>query len=210
MDIGNGYFMMKFDNQDDREKVIKDGPWMINDHYLAVKKWSLGFNHQDNCFNHTMVWVHFPSLNLMYYNEQIIKRVALGIGKLVKINMTTQSVARGRYARVCVEIDLYKPVAPELWMNDYWHVLDYESLHLIYAVCGCYGHVSCHCDQAREEQHNGDGGDSTTAAHERGKIVKFVVADPRVAELDSSANVGMKSAKPNKETVDFSNQKMGG
>ena len=55
MDMGNGYFMVKFDSQADHEKVIKDGLWMISDHYLAMKKWSLDFNAQDDCFRHTMV-----------------------------------------------------------------------------------------------------------------------------------------------------------
>ena len=89
MDVGNGYFMVKFDNHEDREKVIKDGPWMINDHYLALKKWPLDFNPHDECFRRTMVWVRFPCLNLMYYDEQIIKRVALGIRKPVQVDMTT-------------------------------------------------------------------------------------------------------------------------
>ena len=152
MDVGNGYFMVKFDNQVDREKVIKEGPWMINDHYLAVKKGSPDFNPQDACFGRTMVWVRFPCLNLMYYDEQIIKRVAWGIGKPVKVDMTTQSVARGRYTRVCVEIDLHKPIATEIWLNDHWNVLEYESLHLICASCGCYRHVARHYDRIREDQ----------------------------------------------------------
>jgi len=29
MDIGNGFFMVKFDLADDRAKVINRGPWMI-------------------------------------------------------------------------------------------------------------------------------------------------------------------------------------
>ena len=51
MDVGNGYFMIKFDCIEDREMVIFEGPWMINDHYLAVKKWSLEFNPLVECFS---------------------------------------------------------------------------------------------------------------------------------------------------------------
>ena len=38
MDVGNGYFMIKFDYEAYREKVISEGPWMVNDCYLAMKK----------------------------------------------------------------------------------------------------------------------------------------------------------------------------
>ena len=92
MDVGNGYFMIKFDRPEDREKVIAKGPGMLNDHYLAVKKWSVDFNPLDDCFGRTMVWVCFPSLNLMYYDEEIIKKVAAGVGVPVKVDMTTQKV----------------------------------------------------------------------------------------------------------------------
>ena len=37
MFVGYGYFLVKFDLEEDREKVIVGGPWMILDHYLAVK-----------------------------------------------------------------------------------------------------------------------------------------------------------------------------
>jgi hypothetical protein len=35
MDIGHGFFMVKFDLEPDREKVISGGPWMIVDHYVS-------------------------------------------------------------------------------------------------------------------------------------------------------------------------------
>ncbi|KAJ7014303.1 hypothetical protein NC653_003802 [Populus alba x Populus x berolinensis] len=40
IDIGNGFFMVKFDLADDRAKIINVGPWMPFDHYFAVHNWS--------------------------------------------------------------------------------------------------------------------------------------------------------------------------
>lgn len=39
MDVDNGFFMVKFDLEEDRAKVISGGPWMVLDHYLAVSQW---------------------------------------------------------------------------------------------------------------------------------------------------------------------------
>ena len=36
MDEGNGFFMVKFDLSEDREKVLCGGPWMLFDHYLVA------------------------------------------------------------------------------------------------------------------------------------------------------------------------------
>lgn len=43
MDVGDGFFIVKFDLAKDREKVLCSGPWMLFDHYLAVSEWSLDF-----------------------------------------------------------------------------------------------------------------------------------------------------------------------
>jgi hypothetical protein len=33
MDVVNGFFMVKFDLEEDKEKVINEGPGMVFDHY---------------------------------------------------------------------------------------------------------------------------------------------------------------------------------
>ncbi|MCI07538.1 endonuclease/exonuclease/phosphatase family protein, partial [Trifolium medium] len=35
MDVGNSYYMVKFDEVEDKNKVINGGPWIIYDHMLA-------------------------------------------------------------------------------------------------------------------------------------------------------------------------------
>lgn len=70
---------------------------MIQDHYLAVKRWSLSFNPREPCFDHTMVWIRFSSLNMMYYEKNSMKAIVAVVGKPIKVNLTTQRVERGRY-----------------------------------------------------------------------------------------------------------------
>jgi hypothetical protein len=38
MDIRHAYYMVKFDGEEDKNKAINGGPWMIYDHYLAVRQ----------------------------------------------------------------------------------------------------------------------------------------------------------------------------
>lgn len=53
-----------------------------------------------------LAWIYFPSLNVAYYDEDVLMALAEGIGKPMKIDYNTLQVSRGRFARVCVEIDL--------------------------------------------------------------------------------------------------------
>ena len=36
MDLGKGFFLLKFDREDDRSMVVEGGPWMVFDHYLSI------------------------------------------------------------------------------------------------------------------------------------------------------------------------------
>ena len=40
MDIDNSFFMTKFDVEEDTNKVMEGGQWMIFDHYLLDCFWS--------------------------------------------------------------------------------------------------------------------------------------------------------------------------
>ncbi|CAK7335648.1 unnamed protein product, partial [Dovyalis caffra] len=45
---------------------------------------------------------------MMYYNDDVLRAMVGGIGKLVKVDLNASQVIRGQLARVRVEIDLSK------------------------------------------------------------------------------------------------------
>ncbi|XP_061348808.1 uncharacterized protein LOC133294178 [Gastrolobium bilobum] len=61
-------------------------------------------------------------------------------GKLIKIDRTTNAHARGRFARICVELDLAKPLKGEYVLEGMTKQIEYEGLGLICFKCGRYGH----------------------------------------------------------------------
>jgi hypothetical protein len=145
MDNDNGFYMVKFDHAADKEKVITGGPWLIFDHCLAVSHWSPKFASPNATIERTVVWVRFPGLNLVYYDESFLLAMASAIGRPIKVDINTLNVERGRFARVCVEVDLTVPVVGKIWVNGHWYKVQYEGLHLICTSCGCYGHLGRNC-----------------------------------------------------------------
>lgn len=152
MDVDHGYYMVKFDLEADREKVIGGGPWMIFDHYLAVSKWSPDFVSTTAKVEKTLVWVRFPCMNLVFYDESLLLAMASTIGKPIKVDEHTLKVERGRFARVCVEIDLNQPVVGKICVKGTWYKVEYEGLHVLCGKCGCYGHVTRNCSNILEAE----------------------------------------------------------
>lgn len=70
------------------------------------------------------------------------------VQKAVKIDPTTLSTSRGKYARVCVEIDFSKHLVPLISMLGHLQAVEYEGLYMIWFFCSEYGHrevVSKNC-----------------------------------------------------------------
>lgn len=95
MDIGHDFYMVKFETEVDRTKVMEGGPWMIFYHYLTVQQRSKEFLSPTANIEKTLVWIRFPGLNVYYYDESILSAMAAAVDK------NTKDVRRGRFARVC-------------------------------------------------------------------------------------------------------------
>ncbi|GAU32943.1 hypothetical protein TSUD_153600 [Trifolium subterraneum] len=138
MDIGHGFFMVKFDLEADREKVISGGPWVIYDHCVAIRPWTTDFISSEVHINKTLVWIRFPSLGMEYYDESLLLALATAVGRPIKVDMHTLDASRGKFARVCIEIELDKPVVGKVWFRDFWYKVEYEGLHLLCQRCGLW------------------------------------------------------------------------
>ncbi|PNX57420.1 zinc ion binding nucleic acid binding protein, partial [Trifolium pratense] len=161
MDVGNAFYMVKFDGEEDKNKVINEGPWMIYDRYLTVRQWTPNFNASTAKIDKTMAWIRIPSLNLVFYDESVLWAIASMVGNPIKVDLQTLKVARGRFARMCVEVDLTKPVVGRVGINGEWYQVQYEGLHIICTHCGCYGHLMKDCAPPTKQ--------SVTDVHDSGR-----------------------------------------
>jgi hypothetical protein len=121
MDVGHGFFMVKFNQEMDRMKVMNGGPWMILDHYLTVRTWSPSFVSTTAKIDWTLVWARIPDLNVVFYDEIFLLALASALGTPIKVDMNTVNVTRGKFARICIEVDLDKPVVGKVWIQNHWH-----------------------------------------------------------------------------------------
>lgn len=79
------------------------------------------------------------------FEEEVFYAMGNAIGKAVKIDDTTLIVCRGRYVRVCVEVNLNEPLVPFIIVLGTQQRVEYEGLHIICFGCGKYGHREDGC-----------------------------------------------------------------
>ncbi|KAI7998027.1 hypothetical protein LOK49_LG10G00977 [Camellia lanceoleosa] len=76
-------------------------------------------------------------------NEKGLSEV---LGIPLKIDINTAMASRGKYARVCIEMDLQKPLVFQFAIGKNIYLVEYEHLHSVCFYCGRVGHVKevCH------------------------------------------------------------------
>ncbi|CAN1178990.1 hypothetical protein LINPERHAP2_LOCUS33936 [Linum perenne] len=86
----------------------------------------------------------------------VVTRIGNYIGKTIRLDLATSEGARGRYARVCVEIDLSKPLLGKYMLEDRVYLVEYESIENFCFGCGKYGSKAVTCPSCNPVDLNSD------------------------------------------------------
>ncbi|KAF7815394.1 putative ribonuclease H protein At1g65750 family [Senna tora] len=148
-----GFFAVSFTNQNDFVYAYQEGPWMVADHYLVVQRCRPNFNPKDaNEVTKIAAWVRVPSLPLEFYNARCLWRIGDLVGRTLKIDPTTSLTSRGKFARICIEINLKKQLVPQVEVRGRCYAVEYEGLHMVCFHCGRYGHTRDLCMLKKEAE----------------------------------------------------------
>lgn len=97
-----------------------------------------------------VVWVHINKLPVELYNENFLSREGSILGTMLKTDKTTSFHSRGKYAIICVELDLDKPLLSHISARGMNLCLEYGGLHSICFGCDKYGHKKDNCKELLE------------------------------------------------------------
>lgn len=124
IDLESGFFLTRFYSKRDYLHVLNNGPWVILGHSLTLTKWRPHFRPSLEKVSSTLVWIHFPEVPIAFFEESALLQMGNLVGRAVKVDDTTMEVSRGRFARVCVEIDLSKKFLEFLcWaIHNWWNM----------------------------------------------------------------------------------------
>nr|KYP50915.1 hypothetical protein KK1_027274 [Cajanus cajan] len=198
----DGYCNVNFDLEANREKAVNNVPWMIFDHYLIIRQWSIDFVVIETIIDKTLTWVCFPSIGMIY--KSILMSNASAIETPIKIDTNTLNMTQGCFAKVCIQIDLNVLVVGKFNLNGSWYNMEYEDLYILYSHCGCYGHVTKEYKVVSSEPTH----DEKKAAWEVAPFGEVVMANPSHANVKSYSNSPI-AAHNNRMVVKWKVRKLG-
>ncbi|XP_048502879.1 uncharacterized protein LOC125498670 [Beta vulgaris subsp. vulgaris] len=113
-DIGHDFFIARFFCLDDYNFVPTQGPWMLDDNYLTIRKWVPNFVPDDAPMRFLTAWVRIPHLAVEYFDKEFPCKIGSKIGKVMRIDQTTALAQRGQFTRLSIELDLSKTLLSKL------------------------------------------------------------------------------------------------
>ncbi|CAN0923506.1 hypothetical protein LINGRAHAP2_LOCUS33596 [Linum grandiflorum] len=145
LDVGNGFFVVKFHEEEDMIEALTSGPYNIGGSYLSIQRWTPDFFPSTARIAKIATWIKLTELPLHHYNDNSVYAIAQCIGTPLKLDRQTSLVSRGKYAWVCVIVDLDQPLLPAIGWKQFDIKVEYEGIPQICMSCGMAGHLLSSC-----------------------------------------------------------------
>ncbi|GKB67630.1 zinc knuckle CX2CX4HX4C containing protein, partial [Tanacetum coccineum] len=99
-----------FNSKKGLEDVLENGPWMIQNILIILKKWTMNTSHLKEEFTRIPVWVKLHDVPIQVFSKDGISLIATQIGKPIILDSFTSSMCidswgRSRFARCLIEIN---------------------------------------------------------------------------------------------------------
>lgn len=155
IDLGNDYFIARFSDQTDYNHVLMEGPWMIGNNYLTIRKWVPSFDVTEERIIKLTVWIRISCLHIEYSDSRFLELIGQLVGKVLRIDKTTAAAERGQFSRLSVEVDPIKPLLSMFHLNGKTWPSQSEGLRMPCFACERVGHGAEKCGEETTPTQNG-------------------------------------------------------
>ena len=84
------------------------------------------------------VWIRLPKLPIEFYEPNALLKIRRAIGPILHIDSHVASGVRGRFTRLCVQVNLDKPLIREVYLGKLVQNVQYEGIN---SLCFSYGKI---------------------------------------------------------------------
>lgn len=84
-DLPFDYYLVNFNCEEDYNFALCEGPWIILDHYLTIRKWFIAFNPSTDKISTLSAWVRFPQFPIDLFDNRFLTSFGDNIGKLSRL-----------------------------------------------------------------------------------------------------------------------------
>ncbi|KAK4253177.1 hypothetical protein QN277_010775 [Acacia crassicarpa] len=136
----------------DMNRVKAEGPWMVQNKYIAVQEWSPTFEPEIDVIKKVKLWVKLPAFPPEFIKMKLLSKVGNFNGSFVWMDSVATNVVRGRFIRICVEVDLSRELELSYILEGKKRLIVYEGLDDVCEECRIASHRSGICHKTRPDR----------------------------------------------------------
>ncbi|XP_021725922.1 uncharacterized protein LOC110693106 [Chenopodium quinoa] len=146
--IGHNLYAFQFFHWKDRENVLKGRPWCWENNLLMLQEGSGDEQPKGVTLTHLPFWIRVCNLPFNCRTNDDLKILTANLGEMLELE--DDFLGLNRYRRVCIIIDVQKPLRRYQWMKDKSGnkvkiEFKYERLPYFCFACGIMGHSEKYC-----------------------------------------------------------------
>ncbi|KAK8609915.1 hypothetical protein V6N13_093325 [Hibiscus sabdariffa] len=103
---GSNLFVFSFANATNRDWVLKNGPWHIQNKHMVLRKWQPNLGSLVFDLHRIPVWIQLYNVPLELYSKLGLSYIASAVGFPLYMDSVTTSKTRLEFTKVCVELEV--------------------------------------------------------------------------------------------------------
>ncbi|KAK4708762.1 hypothetical protein R3W88_029687 [Solanum pinnatisectum] len=147
--IGLGYFVFRFDTEEECEHILHEGPYTFKNKPFVLQKWELNFEFNPDCITRIPLWVTLPGLPVGYWSKNALSKVTSMIGKPLHTDNFTADMTRISYAKILVEVDVAQPLLDNIDIStpygEFQQSVVFDWCPKFYSSCMKFRHELSQC-----------------------------------------------------------------
>lgn len=116
--LGKEFFLVQFLVKEDYEAVLRNGPWFTGGNFLSIRPWEPDFKPSEANISSVVDWVRLNELPIEYYDVEALQIIGNTICRVLRIDTHTANESRGRFARLCIQVDNKKPLSTTILIRE--------------------------------------------------------------------------------------------
>lgn len=125
-------FIVTFATKTNKQRVVNGEPWLFNTYLFALQDMDGTYQLAKTMINTKSFWIQLHNLPFHCKNRHYGNLIGEKIGKVLEIDVDYDDTGWGKYLRIRVEVNLYKPLARgralEYNGKKLWITLKYKKL----------------------------------------------------------------------------------
>jgi hypothetical protein len=143
-DLGDNIFLADFEHEWDKSRILEGRSWLFDGNLVSLSEYDGLTPPSQMEFDKASFWMRMYILPLACMGKEIGIKIGSSVGLVEEIDIFDDEVGWGEYLRICVLLDLQKPLARGRKLHfqnkSTWVAFKYEKLPEFCFTCGVIKH----------------------------------------------------------------------